>query len=187
MTTSTNKKTTSTSTKNTFKDVLEVTVVTLKLALSESIAKKPLTFNVLGEKYTVRRAKDTIRFQKQCSIFWSVLSLINMFIAFFGPANHGMLYGITSFMKYCTIGEEVHDMWAGITWDLNAGLKEYLIQETWMGELLDTLSAHNFLQFICMIVCAIVFIASAVFAFATISCCVEHFKATARTKKASSK
>ena len=97
------------------------------------------------------------------SLLWIGIACVNLLVSVFGPACHGFIYGSATIHKYLYQGTEAHDMMAGIIYDVNTGLKMYLIENTWMGGLLDTLANYNFLQLSIIVVSTILFFASFVF------------------------
>lgn len=105
----------------------------------------------------------TRKFQHLSCVVWLIISVVNLGIAFFGPAFQGFMYGSATIHKYLYQGTEAHDMLAGIIYDLNAGLKEVLIDTTWIGGLLDTLANYNFIQFGVILICTAVFFGSFAF------------------------
>lgn len=157
-------------------EVMTIILLSAKAALSDHTItnRRPLIVKDRDGKTVAIRNK---KFQKISSIMWMIIASVNMAVALFGTAFQGMMYGIATVMKYVTQDTEMIDMMAGIIWDLNDGLKEYLIQNTWVGGLLDTLSKYNTIQFTIFIGCTVFFFASVGFLGYTISKCKKHLRA----------
>lgn len=157
-----------------FAELLGLVWLSAKAALSSHTItnRRPLIVKGLDGKHVTIRNK---KFQKVSSILWMVIASVNM-LAAFGMPFQGMMYGSATAMKYFFQDTEMIDMMAGIIWDLNAGLKDYLIQNTWVGGLLDTLCKYNVIQLFIIVGCTAFFLASVWFLGHTISKCRKHMR-----------
>lgn len=128
-------------------------------------------------KVNIDRRQRTFnsKFQKVSSMFWSAIALIFFGFSCGAPLS-GMGYGITTMMKYMTIENEAHDLMTGILWDLNAGMKDYIISQTEMGRFLDTIHSYNFVQTVIILVCTALFVTALGFLCYAVSKTVKHFK-----------
>ena len=109
----------------------------------------------------------TSKFQYLSCLVWFIISLVNMAIALLGPAFKGLLYGSATIHKYLYQGTEAHDMLAGIIYDLNAGIKEVLIETTRIGKFLNAIADFNFIQAFVILVCCALLAASVYFVYYT--------------------
>ena len=146
------------------------------ICTNHTSSKRTMLYIKLHNNKTYR---VTHKEQMMSTMAWMIVAFVNLIFAIFGSANYGTMYGLATFNKYLFQGNEAHDLLTGIFYDLSTGLKEVIINETWIGGLLDTLANYNGIQLIIILMCSAYFSAS----FAFMAWTVKQYKLHRRRKR----